>query len=393
VHDRLNAFCPHGEPRIPGAAQGPLAGLRFAAKDLFDVAGLRTGAGNPHWLASHPPAAAHAPVVAALLAAGASLEGKTITDELAFSLFGRNAHYGTPLNSAAPECVPGGSSSGSAAAVAGKAVDFAIGTDTGGSVRIPASFCGIFGMRPTHGRISLDGVVPLAPSFDAVGWFAREAKLLERVGKVLLNDAALPPVPRRLLRAEDAFAAADRGVVEAVMPLLDRLTKLMRGIEAVRVCPTALNDWFEVFRALQAREAWQCHGEWISRVRPMLAPDVQDRFDYASRVTDADVRRAQPRRARVIQHMAKLLAGDAVLALPTSPVGAPARDADAKVLGEARPRIVAFTAIAGLARLPQINIPAGRSGNAPVGLSLIAAQGRDGMLLRLAAALAERAER
>ncbi|MDQ2103939.1 amidase family protein, partial [Azospirillum isscasi] len=189
-NDPLNAFVPHGLSEIPGAADGPLAGLRFAVKDLFHIAGLPTGAGNPDWLRTHEVPQETAPAVRRLLDAGARVAGKTLTDELAWSLAGENAHYGTPENPKAPGRIPGGSSSGSASAVAGGAVDFAIGTDTGGSIRLPASYCGLYGLRPTHGAVPLDGSVPLAPSFDTVGWFAREAALLRRVGAVLL-----PPAP------------------------------------------------------------------------------------------------------------------------------------------------------------------------------------------------------
>ena len=174
LSDPLNAFCAHSTARLQGAPGRPLSGLAFAAKDLFDIAGHVTGAGNPDWLALHSPASRTAPVVQALVDAGADMVGKTHTDELSRGILGENAHYGTPTNPNAPGRVPGGSSSGSAAAVAGGLVEFAIGTDTGGSVRIPASFCGIFGIRPSHGRLSLAGVVGQAPSFDTVGWFARE---------------------------------------------------------------------------------------------------------------------------------------------------------------------------------------------------------------------------
>ena len=149
--------------RRDATGAGLLDGLTFALKDLIDVAGCRTGAGNPDWLARQSPAERSATVVEKTLAAGATLVGKTITDELAFSLEGRNVHYGSPINPACPDRMCGGSSSGSGVAVAAGLVDFAIGTDTGGSVRVPASFLGVFGFRPSHGAVSLDGVVPFAP--------------------------------------------------------------------------------------------------------------------------------------------------------------------------------------------------------------------------------------
>ena len=194
ANDRLGAFCRDTYVEMEGASHGPLRGLKFAVKDIYDVAGHRTGFGNPDWLRTHGPAAQTAPVVQRLLDAGAHLVGKTHTDELTWSFTGENAHYGAPVNVNAPGRVTGGSSSGSASAVAAGVVDFAVGSDTGGSVRLPASFCGILGMRPTYGRIPLDGVCPLAPSFDTCGWFARDVGVFERVGRTLLRDEA--PTPR-----------------------------------------------------------------------------------------------------------------------------------------------------------------------------------------------------
>src|SRR5262249_46884684 len=198
---------------IEGRREGPLAGTTFVAKDLYDVAGYRTGAGNPDWERTHPAATATAPAVLMLLEAGATLTGKSCTDELAFSLDGINVHYGTPLNPAFPDRLPGRSSSRSASAVAAGLVAFAIGTDTSGSIRVPASYCGIYGFRPSHGAVPVAGIVPLAPSFDTAGWLARDAGTLRRVGSVLLGralddaveDAAFPTLDV----VEDAFELVD----------------------------------------------------------------------------------------------------------------------------------------------------------------------------------------
>ncbi len=286
--NRLGAFCPHIDLDVAGAAQGPLAGLTFAAKDLFDVAGHTTGSGNPTWLATHPPATETAPAVKALLDAGARLVGKTITDELAFSINGENAHYGTPLNTKAPQRIPGGSSSGSASAVAGGAVPLALGTDTGGSVRVPAAFCGIYGFRPTHGRIPLDGVTPLAPSFDAVGWFTRDADLLERVGRVLLGlqgDEEVPP--RSLLLVEDAFAMTEPSVRAALGPAIDAVTATLGSPRDVRLSADGLGEgWLNAFRTLQMHEIWRTHGAWITAHKPHFGPGVAERFAASSKVTD-----------------------------------------------------------------------------------------------------------
>src|SRR3954466_3039587 len=200
---------------LPATSDGPLRGLRFAVKDLIDVAGHRTGCGNPTWLATHTPASVSAVCVEQLLAAGAQCEGKTITDEFAFSLLGENHHYGSPLNPAAPDRVTGGSSSGSASAVACGLVDLALGTDTGGSVRVPASNCGIWGWRPSHGLISVAGVMPFAPTLDTVGVFARTAELLQRVATVLLatdTPITITKGTSSIYLVSEAFELADSAV-------------------------------------------------------------------------------------------------------------------------------------------------------------------------------------
>ena len=285
-HDTANAFCRHTHATATGAPTGPLAGLTFAAKDIYDIAGARTGFGSPAWLAEHPPATKTAWAVQRLLDAGATLVGKTHTDEMTYSLTGENAHYGTPLNVRAPGRIPGGSSSGSAAATAAGLVDFALGSDTGGSIRGPASFCGVFGLRPTHGRIPLEGARPLAPSFDACGWFADRPDILGRVGQVLLDRPAVARRPRRLLLAEDAFALADPAVQEALAGPVRQLAALADSLTPMTLAPEGLATWTEHFRLLQAREIWQTYGSWLERVQPTLGPGVRERFAWASTITE-----------------------------------------------------------------------------------------------------------
>ena len=168
-HDPLGAFCRDNHVERDGASNGVLKGLSFGVKDVFHISGRRTGFGHPDWLRTHSPADVTAVAVQRLLDAGARIAGITCTDELTYSPTGENMHYGTPINPIAPDRVPGGSSSGSVSAVAGGLVNFALGTDCGGSVRLPASYCGVLGMRPTHGRVPLDGAIPFGPSFDVAG--------------------------------------------------------------------------------------------------------------------------------------------------------------------------------------------------------------------------------
>ncbi|MGG5811090.1 amidase [Falsiroseomonas sp. CW058] len=383
IEDRVGAFVPGPRVDIPGAAEGPLAGIDFAVKDLFDVAGATTGYGNPDWARTHAPAAATAPVVLALLQAGARLRGKTKTVELAYGLTGENVWYGTPTNPAAPDRFPGGSSCGSAAAVAAGLVDVALGSDTGGSVRIPASYCGIFGIRPSWGAVNLTGACPLGPSFDTCGWFAPTASLLRRVGEVLLphgGEGALGP----LLKVQEAWVNAVPQTAAALVPALAGAEKVLGPALAVHVAPEGLDELFEHFRHAQAEEAWASLGSWIEAMRPALGPGVQERF-AAAKATDP-ARAAAARRFREVfrGRIRALLAGGAVLAYPTSPVPAPKLDIGLEVQQAVRERSMGVTAISGLAGLCEVTLPAARVDGAPVGLSLAAAPGRDRALLALA---------
>lgn len=385
--DRLGAFCRHTHVALRGSGSGPLAGLAFGAKDIFDVAGHKTGFGSPDWLRTHEPAARTAPVVQLLLDAGADLAGKTHTDELTFSLNGENAHYGTPVNVNAPGRIPGGSSSGSAAAVAGGLVDFALGSDTGGSVRAPASFCGVYGLRPTHGRVSLEGACPLARSFDTAGWFARDPHILQRVGAVLFGEAADAALPQRLLVGEDAFALLGARPGTALAPALERIERLMGKPERVTVAPDGLHAWLEAFRTLQGAEIWQEHGAWVQATKPQLGPGIRQRVEWASTISAGDAAAARARREVMASHMEALLGERAVLAIPTVPDIAPVREADPKATEDFRVRALTLLSIAGLARLPQVNLPQGELEGCSIGLSLVGPRGSDMMLLALAAKL------
>jgi amidase len=387
ARDTLGAFCRHTHVALPGVPAGPLAGLTFGLKDLFDVAGHRTGFGSPDWLATHPPAAAHAAVLDMLLVAGASLAGRTHTEEMAFSLTGENAHYGTPVNPAAPGRVPGGSSSGSASAVAGGLVDFAIGSDTGGSVRAPASYCGVYGIRPTHGAVSLAGACPLAPSFDTAGWFARDAATLARVGRVLLPPALGDGTPGRLLLATDALALVTPEVAEALRPVLAQLERVLGPMVPVTVSAEGLGAWFAVFRTLQFHEIWRTHREWVLQARPAFGAQVGARFDVVRQVPDEAAAAMQPRREAVAAQVAALLAGNAVLVLPTMPDAAPLCGQDGGAVTAIRERAMQLLCVSGLAGVPQVTLPLARVAGGPVGVSLVAARGKDLMLLRLAEAV------
>ena len=385
IDDPYGAFCRDTHITLAGAPEGPLAGLRFGVKDIYHIAGHRTGFGNPTWLETHPPADETASAVRCLLDAGAELAGKTLTDEMAYSLTGENVHYGTPVNPAAPDRVPGGSSNGSAAAVAGELVDFALGTDCGGSVRLPASYCGILGMRPSLGRIPMDGIVPFSASFDVVGWFTRDADLLERVGRVLFADHGPVLEPRHLVIADDAFALVDRRINDAFRSALDHAAETVGDIRHATVSPEGLPEWLKVFRFIQASEIWANHGEWIATAKPDFGRGIRERMAWASRVEAEDVIQCRQECTRIQARLDELLGVDDVLCLPTSPRVAPLRNSptdDIEV--RYRHQAMSLLCVAGLGGLPQISLPLAELDGLPLGLSIIARRGGDLMLLGLA---------
>ena len=381
--DTVGAFVPGARFEQMPLSPGRLSGLTFAVKDLYDVAGAVTTYGNPDWARTHPVAPATAPLVLTLLQAGARLAGKTKTVELAYGLTGENVWHGTPLNPVCPDRFPGGSSCGSAAAVAAGLVDFALGSDTGGSVRIPASYCGLFGIRPSTGAISLAGACPLAPSLDTPGWFTRTASLLAGIGDVVLpthDHGANGP----LLRVEDAWVNAQPDVAEALHRALEKLERIRGQAVGVRLVPEGLEALFNAFRVVQAEEAWAALGSWVDATHPSFGPGVAERF-AAAKATDPAV--AAPGRAfrRILQARVRpLLSGGAVLVYPTSPCPAPFLTSTQAEQDAIRKATMGVTAIAGFCGLPEITLPVARIGGAPVGLSLVAGQGQDRALLALA---------
>ncbi|MGH7268398.1 MAG: amidase [Candidatus Rokuibacteriota bacterium] len=384
--DPVGAFCRQNHIALDGAGKGPLAGLTFGVKDVFHIAGARTGFGHPDWLATHEPATVTATAVQRLLDAGARMVGKTHTDELAYSLTGENVHYGTPVNVRAPDRIPGGSSNGSAAAVAAGLVDFALGTDCGGSVRLPASYCGILGFRPTVGRVPLDGVIPFGPPFDVAGWFACDPEVLERVGRVLLDDReGEPPTPRRLLLGTDAFRLVEPRVADGLAPAVAEIARHLGPPVMVTVSADGLTGWFETFRTVQAASIWSNHGDWITRTKPRFGPGIQERFEWAARLDPEEVAAAQERLRAIHARLAEVVGEDAVLCLPTSPRVAPLRQTPVDDL-EVRYRHQAMhlLCIAGLGGLPQVSLPMAELDGLPLGLSLVGARGSDLALLALA---------
>src|SRR5438477_11431875 len=305
--DDIGAFVSGQRFRIEGRAGGPLSGLTFAAKDLFDVAGHPTGGGNPDWARTNPVPERHAWAVQRLLDAGADLIGKTITDEVSLGILGENPFYGTPTNPRAPGHVPGGSSSGSAAAVAGGLCDAALGTDTGGSVRVPASFCGLYGIRPTHGRIDVAGMMAQAPTSDTTGWFARDAATFDKVSAVMLGEEIPHVLPTSLVVAVDTFGFADANVAAALQPLVQRLAALIGHSREDIMAPQGLSVWARAQRSLQPVEAYDTFKAWLDQRNPRFAFSVAKNLVMGSMIPESERSWANLMRQEARGRMAHLL--------------------------------------------------------------------------------------
>ncbi len=391
MDDPVGAFVPGTSVRIEGRPQGPLAGLTFAAKDLFDVAGHVTGGGNHDWPTGRPVPTRHAWAVQHLLDGGATLVGKTVTDEVSLGILGESAFDGTPVNVNAPGRVPGGSSSGSAAAVAAGLCDTAIGTDTGGSVRVPASFCGLYGIRPTHGRLPLDGMMPQAPSSDTTGWFARDAHTFARVSGHMLSDPLDHPAPGELVVATDAFGFADDPVADALAPVIERLARLIGARRDDVLAPPGLSVWGRAQRTLQPHEAWQTFRDWVETRNPRVAFTVARSLMLGASVSESDLGWADLMRREARGRLRTLLPAGSVLCLPTTPFPAPPTGLSVSDQMPVRDRILCLCALGGLAGRPQVSVPGATVDGLPIGLSIVGPPLSDGQLVALARALEDQA--
>jgi len=381
-------FVPHDlKAPIAGASHGPLAGLRAVVKDMVDIAGERAGGGNPDWLAQAQTATANAAPVEKLLGAGATIIGKTVCDEFFYSVAGVNAHYGTPTNIRAPGRLPGGSSSGSAAATAAGVCDIGLGSDTGGSIRIPASFCGLYGLRTTHGRVDTRGVMDMARSFDTVGWFAATPGVFRKAGPVLLGGEAVPAPIERLLIAEDSFAQADAPVAALLRDALAAAADALPKPQPVRIAPDGFDVWREPLRVIQAYETWQVYGRFVEEKHPRLGQGVAERMQIAAKVTKAQADAARVVHAAAREHIRAHIPPGTVMALPSAPCIAPRIESSAEELESFRVRVMRLTCVAGFGGLPQVSIPIGTIEGCPIGLSFIGWAGGDEALLDLAVSL------
>ena len=364
----------------------PLSGLRLAVKDLFHMAGLPTTAGNPTWVATHDIPTTTAPSVSALINAGANFCGKTITDELAYSLNGQNIHYGTPENPITPDRLPGGSSSGSAVAVSAGLADIGLGTDTGGSIRVPASYNGLFGLRPTHGAISSDNMVELAPSFDTIGWLTKDLDTLDKVANVLLSKMAKASFSNVLIAENLIDDVVHKSEINAQIDKWRDQGHFSN--EENLLIDTKVWKVSETFRVLQGSEIWREHGDWFTDTKPEMAPDISVRFQWCETITEEQIQDAQRQREAFTSWL-ECQMKDSVVIVPTTPGLSPLFTLSDDELATYRNQLMDLTAIAGLAGLPQLHLPVCELDGVPCGLSLIGPKGSDLALIEFSKILME----
>lgn len=365
---------------LPTQENGKLAHQRLAVKDIFHIANRPTSAGNPAWLATHSIPKITATAVTKLQGESAVIVGKTITDELAYSLDGQNCHYGSPVNTRFPNQIPGGSSSGSAIAVANGLADIGLGSDTGGSIRVPASYNGLYGLRPTWGRISTDGMLPLAHSFDTVGWMTQTLDLMRQVGEVLLGDDAQDIELKRFV------------TLDALQSTSSQQTQIERLVQflplADHACSAAQTELLmqisTCFSQLQGAQIWQNLGDWTEQAMPELDTNIHQRLNLCKQYDDEIVAHASDVQTRLVEWIETLLGHESVLVIPTTPGAAPLREASASSLVEYRKSLLGLTAIAGLCGLPQLHIPCCEVDGRPAGISFIGPKNSDVALLSLA---------
>ncbi|KAG5398401.1 hypothetical protein IGI04_020215 [Brassica rapa subsp. trilocularis] len=391
----------------PPKAPHPLTGLSFAISDVFDVTGYVTGFGHPDWVRTHEAASSTCPVVSTLVEGGATCVGKTVVDELSFSISGENKHYESPTNPAAHDRIPGGACSGAAVAVATNAVDFALGIDTIGGVRVPAGYCGVLGFKSSHGAISNTGIIPVSSSLDSVGWFARDPNTLRRVGHVLLHlPFATQRNPRQIIVADDYFQLL-KIPVDRITQVVTKSAEKLFGKQSLK--HQSLENYFEskvpslkeftrtkaiantkvptsrllanVMQLLQRHEFLQNHGDWINTVKPAIGPVISSQVCDNAELTNEEIENLNTIRNQTRVAINSLLKDDGVLVIPTMPTLPPKLGSKEIISEDYQNRASSLLSIASISGCCQVTVPLGHHEKCPVSVSFIARHGGDRFLL------------
>ena len=358
---------------------GPLSDLTFVVKDMCEIKGFKSSCGNPDFYEKCLPADDFAPFLKDILNKGATLKGITICDEFFYSLIGENGHYGTPANLNAPGCVPGGSSSGSAAALTTNLYDFSIGSDTGGSVRVPASFCGLLGIRPTHNRINTKGVYPMAPTFDTIGWFAKDIKTFKKIGFTVLNHKDKTKNSfKDFVIAEDILELANPNIIHLFN---NYINNSFPEIKKIRLSKQTKDVIADNFRILQGGEIVENVIPWILKNKPKISPEINNRIEMAIKITKDEINQAVKFRENLKKEIELTLPEGLIALFPTTPFSSPKCGQSDKQLSSYRKKLMEFTSIAGMTSRPQISIPKFKDNTGPIGISLLGWRYSDEVLL------------
>lgn len=379
--DAYQSFMRFNHIALEGKREGSLSGYVFAVKDVFKIKGSTYSNGHPLWLNTHEPDDFTSSAIVKTLEAGADLVGKTVCDELCYSISGENWHYGSPVHPLDPKRLAGGSSAGSGVAVAGDLVDFAFGSDCLGSVRVPASYTGLLGIRPTYDRIPNDGEAPYCESMDVLGYMAKEAEVFEKVSDVLLGEDAEEVSYSKLLIPEDCFTRIDSKAADVLQPALRSMLGNFDDIEIIKFGLETLEVWVEVFQTVQGYEVWESYGGWVNKHKPTLPPGQKQRLKEASKVTRQAYEEALVLKDEIEETMEELVQPETLLCLPTVPGIAPLKQAGLKEINQRREQASLLLAISLLSGTPQVTIPLGEMEGMPLGLSLLGAKHTDRQLV------------
>ncbi len=384
-YDALQAFVRENHIALKGSGTGELNGLTFAAKDVFKIRGSTFGNGHPDWLRTHEPDDFTSSTIQRLLDNGADLVGKTVCDELCFSISGENWNYGSPINPHDPRRYTGGSSSGSGAATSGGLVDFALGSDCLGSVRVPASYTGVFGVRPTYDRVPSDGEAEYCPSMDVLGYMASDPEIFRTVSRTILGEDPHPVKLNKLVIAKDCFNAVNPQVYDDMKPAIEHIAANLSSVEEREISPDGLDEWIKVFQQVQGYEVWQSYGGWVRAHRPVLSRGPRERLAWASTVTLPEYNAGLAKMREISKHIRDMLANGEVLLMPTAASVAPLRTAPLEEINATRLQSTYLLCVSPLSGIPQMTLPMVMQDDLPLGLSLLSGFNTDLALANLSA--------
>lgn len=383
--DHLQAFMRFNHIALKGRETGPLSKYVFAVKDVFKIKGSTFSNGHPKWLETHEPDDFTSSAITKVLEAGADLVGKTVCDELCYSISGENWHYGSPINPHDPNRLAGGSSGGTGVAVAGDLVDFAFGSDCLGSVRVPASYNGVLGIRPTYERIANDGEAPYCESMDVLGYVAKDPAVFKDVSDILLGEDKKSVSYTKLLIAKDCFDAVDSEVREALQPAIDFMGEKFDMVKNISFGEDILKQWVKTFKIVQGYEVWESYGGWVRKYNPTLPPGQKDRLHIASQITIEKYENALKEKEKIEKQIEEMVHPDTLLCLPTVASIAPLKRAGLDAINQHRAQSSGLLCISPLSGTPQVTLPLIKMQEMPLGISLIGSKGTDRQLVEFSA--------